>query len=36
VGGLEDVVTFESVGCKVKLADLYEKVEFDGAQERPA
>jgi Uma2 family endonuclease len=32
-GGLEDVVTFESVGCKVKLADLYEKVEFDGVQE---
>jgi Uma2 family endonuclease len=32
-GGLEDVVTFESVGCEVKLADLYEKVEFDGAQE---
>jgi hypothetical protein len=30
------VVTLESVGCKLKLADLYDKVDFDAAQERPA
>jgi Uma2 family endonuclease len=35
-GGLEDVVMLESVGCKLKLADLYDKVDFDAAQERPA
>jgi Uma2 family endonuclease len=35
-GAPEDVVTLESVGCKLKLADLYDKVEFDAAQERPA
>jgi Uma2 family endonuclease len=26
---LEDVLTIESVGCRLKLADLYEKVEFE-------
>ncbi len=26
---LEDVLTLDSVGCRLKLADLYEKVEFD-------
>jgi Uma2 family endonuclease len=35
-GGLDDVLTFESVGCEIKLADLYEKVEFDVTQQRPA
>src|SRR5580698_3115604 len=29
-GGLEDVLTLESVGCQVRLADVYEKVEFDA------
>jgi Uma2 family endonuclease len=32
-GDLDDVLTMESVGCSLKLADLYEKVEFDAAQE---
>ena len=30
-GELEDVLTLESVGCRLKLADLYEKVAFDAA-----
>jgi Uma2 family endonuclease len=30
-GELEDVLTLESVGCHLKLADLYEKVEFAAA-----
>jgi Uma2 family endonuclease len=33
-GELDDVLTMESAGCSLKLADLYEKVEFDAAQER--
>ena len=33
-GELDDVLTMESVGCSLKLADLYEKVEVDAAQER--
>jgi Uma2 family endonuclease len=28
---LEDVLTLESVGCRLKLADLYEKIEFAAA-----
>jgi len=31
-GQLEDVLVLESVGCSLKLADLYEKVEFDALQ----
>jgi Uma2 family endonuclease len=31
-GDLDEVVVLESVGCSLKLADLYEKVEFDAAQ----
>jgi hypothetical protein len=30
-GKLDDVLTIESVGCSLKLADLYEKVEFEAA-----
>jgi Uma2 family endonuclease len=33
---LEDVVRLDSVGCTLKLADLYEKVEFDAAREHAA
>jgi Uma2 family endonuclease len=32
VGGLDDVLVLESVGCSLKLADLYEKVEFDASE----
>jgi Uma2 family endonuclease len=31
-GGLDDALAIESVGCSLKLADLYEKVEFDTAE----
>lgn len=30
-GELQDVITLESVDCRLKLADLYEKVEIEGA-----
>jgi Uma2 family endonuclease len=35
-GGLDDVMVLESVGRSLKLADLYEKVEFDATQEHAA
>ncbi len=31
VGELEDILELDSVGCCLKLADLYEKVEFEAA-----
>jgi Uma2 family endonuclease len=30
-GELDNELTLESVGCRLKLVDLYEKVEFDAA-----
>ncbi len=32
-GGLEDIIVIESLGCSLKLADIYEKVEFGGKLE---
>jgi Uma2 family endonuclease len=34
-GMLEDTLTLESVNCRLKLADLYEKVEFAAAEPPP-
>jgi Uma2 family endonuclease len=34
VGELDGVLTIKSVAASLRLADLYEKVEFDAAQER--
>jgi hypothetical protein len=34
-GAPEDFLTLESVDCRLKLADLYEKVEFAAAELPP-
>ena len=30
VGGIEDAIDLESVGCRIALRDSYDKVEFDA------